>query len=650
MPRVKLPDGRVVNVPDDATPEQLQAFKAKLAAEFPQNPPAETAPVNDLGDFSGSGLTPQQREAAARIGEQFVNADAEGLVGKELGKLKASVLGAGGGAFEVTNALLRRQIKNQLGVTDEQAKMLADETLGAAAKARPGAFAKGYGAGAFLSGGAAAKAFGSIPKVGQAAQFVRGQPIANTVKAALVGGVGAAAAEANKGGDAEDITEAAAVGTAAGPVLGAVTRAAGTVVNRLTQKSKQGFEALSRALKKKGRDFKPEELAAEFERKKVILGRNPTALELVGERAAQDIKDIVRGSEEATGVLVENAKRKVQNLQGELAEGITQGRPTTGAPKVRELTGERLTRRMNSGKNPIAKNTVRLDQKEVDALLGPDFASKIPPVLRRKLNEADDGVELTIREMDDMRQEFRDAIKKGESVRVFGGIMEEVTERAIQADPRYGAALGAFRRGQQAADAVKIGQGLRGAKTTEFVQEVEGLKPQQKRALRTGVRTGLADQAVESPSAAAGLAQDISQNAGLQRKLQAADPEGAQRLINRAGAEAEGLRAVDASVRGVQRPSASQETSEQVVQATEALVTLLGRGSAAFQTNVIRKGFQRAGVPPTAAKKLAEMLTDPNQTEEAIRILNQVGVEPRMVEQIARQASTTGARAAATQE
>ena len=100
-------------------------------------------------------------------------------------------------------------------------------------------------------------------------------------------------------------------------------------------------------------------------------------------------------------------------------------------------------------------------------------------------------------------------------------------------------------------------------------------------------------------------------------------------------------------MRGAKVKSATQEQVEGIKTALEGVFGVAtGRGSAGFQVSFASKLSQRFRVPPTAALRVAEAMTDPARTDEAIEKLIKYGVEPTEIQKLAQAASRATSRTA----
>ena len=500
-------------------------------------------------------------------------------------------------------------------------------------------------------------AAGALAPIAKASQLLKSlglgvktaQPIANTARVAAGGGAAGVVTEANLGGDAEDIAKAGAVSAVGSPLAGAVIRAGGKTVGAarsiVDKNSNAGFRALARALSKEGKRVSPEQLQKRADELRATRGRPATVAEIVGERGGQDIAEAVQSGTRAQETLLTAAEKRASELQDNLGSAIERGRVTTGKPRLLERRGASMDAFMRK----FGDRPVELDTGDLEVLLDPDASRVLPRKVKQALFDLEDegGGTLTLRQMEDIRGAFRDAGKgKGENVRVFNELKKAVEDVTSSQVPEFGAAIGEFARRSATAQGVGVGQKIRSAGTREFEQLAERANPAQAAGLRVGARTALANEARKGPSQAASLVDSLAEDAGFARRLSAVDADEASRLQILGKNEKEALRSVAGTVRGTKIKSAAQEDVDNAKTFIETLVLSSGRASGGFQANFASKLVQRFKVPPTAAQKLAKAVTDPERTDEVIRILNNVGVTPTQVQEIAQAASRAAGRTA----
>lgn len=594
-------------------------------------------------------------ELAREAGRRAVGADAEGLDALK-GKVVAAAIGVGGGAFETVNAALRAKIKKEQGVSDAEAKELADAALGAAAQARPGAFAVGFGAGALGSGAGIVKgaqvAGKAVPAVGRALQAitpVAGRPVANAGKLAVTGGAGAGVAAANRGEDAQGIATEAAVGAVASPLIAAAARPIGSAANfarSLADKnSKEGFRILAKEMRKRGSQITPDVL----EQRAAALregGRSPTILDLVGEEGAETVLNTTFRGKDASRAIVNAAAKRATGLQTELAESIGGGRNTPSITKLERLRNVAADR----AKDKIKDKTVDFSPDDVKALTeSAEVRAALPSEEKEILFALEDaGGRLTIEQVDNIRLALRKKTKgpggPAARLRNFANALVDDAGRQV---PEYRRFLKSFARRSKAIEGAELGRKALTDSPSEFADKVAGLTPAGRAGARLGGRLTLRDTALESPKAAANLARSLAEDAGPAQNLAALDPAEAARLRRLGAAETESLRGVAKAGAVAARNLARDEQSVAAKAAIDTLLSGTGAGSLSFKVSAFRRFFQANRVPPTASKKLAEALVDPARTDETLALLRQLGVDLREVEKIARATGRAGGRVVA---
>ena len=475
-------------------------------------------------------------------------------------------------------------------------------------------------------------------------------PIANTLKTAGAAGAQGAVTAANLGASPEEIAQSGGVGAILGPAVGSATRVGGAgigvVRSALDRNKDAGFKALARALNKEGKRVSPTELKARATEFKRVTGRNPTVTEIVGERGGQDILETVQSGSRATERLLSSAEQQGQALQGNLAGRIRDGRAVPAVTKLERLRKVAADNAMGK----IGKRTVTFDADSVDELLKDvDIRRALPSDAQDVLQQlVDTGGEVPVQLVDDMRQIFRARGNKAGGVpRKFREFADSLVEGAADQVPEYGRFLASFGRRSEGIKGAEAGRKLVTGEATDAAEDlIQNASAPFVGGARTGVRAELINQASRSPRSAAGVAQSLAEDAGLERRLQTVDPKEAGRLRELGQTETQGLRNIAATVRGAKVKSASQEDFDAAKTALETAILASGRASGAFQASLGTKLVQRFRVPPTAALRLAEALTDPNRTDEAIARLVKAGIEPSEIQKLAQAASRATSRTA----
>ena len=538
----------------------------------------------------------------------------------------------------------------------------SDEVLAAA----PVAGGAGTVAGALAPvPGAGVKAASTAVKgdsFARALNFVKGQAVRNTGRAAVRGGASGAVTEANLGGDAGDIATAGATSAVVAPAFGGIIRAGGGLVktarNLLDKNAKAGFDALAKGLSSRAVNISPNELRRRAKEFFEATGRGATLAEILEPGGAQELRaasGLGIRDQRAKETLTEFAERQSERLQinlanrtrsprGASAGGTDAGRVTTGTSRLETRRAKSFDKFMREN----GRRTVTFTQEEAKELLSGDLVRLLPQRARRRLENSfqrgDDDVVISLRDTDNIRQAFNKAANAGGEAVRFRDTADSIRQIAAESIPEFDSALSEFARRSRVAEGVRRGLGVRSANNTEFRQTVADEDTATRAGVRTGIRTALSDAAGESPEAARNIASELARNSNLNTRIADLDPSEAQRLQRLGKAELSALQSVKETVRGTQVGAALEKELENVQGIVELGALTSGRGSAGFIVNVLLRTFRRIGVPPTAAEKLAKAATDPSRTEEVITILERVGVEPSAAQRLAQATARASGR------
>lgn len=473
-----------------------------------------------------------------------------------------------------------------------------------------------------------------------------GQPALNTLKTAGVGAAQAGVTEFNLGGDAEEVAGAAATGGVLAPVAGAAARVGGGAVNLirsgLDKNADEGFRVLARALSRKGSTVSAADLKQRFEDFRNVTGRVPTVTQLLGQRAGETLADITSGSQRAADKLAQSARDQATSLQETLSAGIRRGRAVPAVTKQERLRKVAADRAIGA----IESRPIRFDIASVKELVDDRRVYKALPDEEKQvlLELYDSGGDLTVRQVENIRQALRSKGRgKGGGSAKLREFADALIEGASDQVPQYGRFLASYARRSKGIEGQKIGQLVASTKkTNQFTDVVENLPKPGLGGARVGAREALADAASASPEGAARTATALADDAGLAQRLRSLDPAEATRLQRIGKAEKDALESAAATVKAPKGQLRVDDQSRR--DAADAALALSGAGSLSFKVSIVDRLRRQFRVPPTAAKKLADALTDPARSQEAIRILERAGVEPTVVMEVARASSRAAAR------
>lgn len=147
--------------------------------------------------------------------------------------------------------------------------------------------------------------------------------------------------------------------------------------------------------------------------------------------------------------------------------------------------------------------------------------------------------------------------------------------------------------------------------------------------VRQGARAALSEAAGESPAGAARTAMRMAEDPGLQERIAFALGDAEQRRLTAVGQSVveSSRRLAEAAPGGTtQAQTRARENAEGVQRVIQASVIASGRWSGAFLGNFTNSIVQRSRLSKRAARRLAEMATDPARAEQMIRRLRSTGV------------------------
>jgi len=476
----------------------------------------------------------------------------------------------------------------------------------------------------------------------------------NVVRGAAQGGATAAGVTALEQGSLENVPEAALFGAVLAPVAEGGVRLAGRGAQALHRRfalGDAGFQGVLRRL-----DTSPAELGRRAQRFQQDNGRMPRLAELLNEEEAADISSLLASSREASNRAASEASMAATERQGNIRRAVQGSRRDFSPTQMTERRSASFDRFMQDA----AETPVALSDDVAEILADEDVRRLVSsnPGLRRRIAEAtaaDGAAQLSLRDMDTLRQITRDAAAgAGPDAARYGPITNAIRDNATEQSDGYGQALSEFRRRSVTREGYDLGRQVRSpSDVDEFNAQLqradqrvpggqgEGLNVTQapgRAGARIGARQGISRAAQESPEGAAGVARSLEVDEGLRQRLaQVFDVQEAGRMTRVGAREARGARALGAITPRMKRTS--EEDSRTVQTVIGAAVAAGGRASGAMIANVGAQlvGFVRGD--QTRARQLAEALFDPGMAPTAIARLKQLGLSNEQITDLYREAA-----------
>jgi len=691
MPRVQLPDGRVVDVPDNVPREEAQrvirerypdAFAQQAAPAQPAHPapeqpveqPAQPAPSRGVLERvarlapAGRYLTDAARMAsepvpAAEEGQGLMKSFGVGLqrlqrgVGRIVtgdvgaaeaaeavaGNAETTLRGAGQGLFGMGDRIaaapqsaaqaIYNPIAEATGMTPIRNNFLEEQRARTdrLQEKYPGAFNGGQIVGIAATIRSPSTVAAATPQLaGRAGQvqqvlgrffsFQRGQSTANAGRAAA-GGAAAGGAQAFGEGDVEDIAGGAATGAvfgAGGSALAAGTAAlARNAAGQIAPTAQRGFDILAA---RTGVDTG--ELMRRFQEFEGLAGYKPRLTEILDDNTVNEVAAITRSQREA-GRIMQLARETDERLRaGRLGSAIQDGRQLVSTTEARRAMAEYG----NAAMGAINDVQVPLSQPQAERML--EIVRTLPRDATRAVRQrlANDQP-LSIRDIENLRLDIGRKINTpGGGFQAYRDAQDDVVALGRSVEPAYGTYLDEYTRLAQFAEGVGTGRGVVApGRTTEFVAEVQAQQRPGRAGSSAGARAALVDAAEQGPAQAARLAQTLSESPAMQARLQATVGNAAtQRLQDTGEVFARSARNMDA-VTPASIATETAERSRNIDAVADVAAASTGRAGAGFMANTLGRVLDRLQVPPAAARKLAEALSDPAQAEQAIMRLARAG-------------------------
>lgn len=665
---VELPDGRILDVPDDATPEQLASLKDKLRTKYADHLPkadtrqqeletqvaaeAQQAAAKKPGfmenmlrgitqgaDDFGRGLT-RLPGAAVQLGKDFghgVERIATGDVsGKEAYEAfietpARSVPGAdfvAAGAGNIVNALEGDKINHNL----------VDEN-----RARGEELRQKYPGSALATELASAGAVGArIAKIPALAVTEAGAA-GNTLKTAAQGALASGAVELADSGDVGKAAGAAALGGVATPILSGGAKAlveglgptARAIANRVTGgavdsgKVPPGMRKLAEVLK-----IKPAELEAKRLEIKQLTGRNASVAELADPDTINRLRPIAESQPSVEKAAIDAAKAGEIQRPTTLRNAVEKGGPTGSVNEIEDARKKLFDSTMNThgGRMVELRAPDFLNKRSVIQTIR-SIAENSPPDARRVLDEFSSAIQsgkkgsIRLRDLENVRVGLNDAIKaKPELTEVLRPVRLRLNQIAGNQIPEYGAALKQYGVLGDFAEGAKAGRAALKGSTTEFKAANDAANATTKKGQEIGLRTAMADDLGASFGRSTRAAEGLQAPDVAERVTTALGAPEAERLGKVAKLEAQAGRNLDRlDLSPGKAPATTMDNAQDVLSGVAALSGKAGAGFIANEIGGLARKFKSFGMGKKAAEGLAKGLFDPNDSKDVIAVLKRLG-------------------------
>lgn len=648
MPRVQLPDGRVVEVPDDATPEQLSAFRERIAADFP-----------GVGSFT-------RRETSVSPAPRRT------LRSTALNAAGSSLFGVG----DIFRAYRMREDAKQSGTPlsfPEALSLVSGQNEADEQSNAPGARLaaeigrKGGEVAAAAPFAALSAVSGPVPALG-----ARALPLA--AEAALGGAAGASEAFVRSAGDPDAALRGGAVGALTGAAAPALTRAlspsraavreAANISRRVEVTPRRDGTFRRRRETQRAAGERLQRESDEF--RKTFPGSDPALVEIVDPLQARDAASIIRRSETSKFVVDKARRDAARRAPAETAEAVRAGRQIVNADDVtRELDAAADTARakfqnkridLKSGEKDFLERALVFTRSRAPGDLTADLAT-IPS----EIADAVTNNSLTLGQLEDLRgiaNKFAGAQNPVEQ-HAFSRVRDGIAKIGASKAPEYRKFLADFAvsskraegidSARKAATARDPSKGVSAARSERAkIASAQGIAAPADRLAAydagrvEGTVGALRDDALTNPAL---LARDV-QNPAVQEALSASIPADEVARLARIGElrERAGRSFDELAVATPTRAQAEAEAARGVADVAFAAASPNPLRNPFAVTNFLR----RLTLPPGAAERMSVALTTPAGRDRVIAYLRSRGASESDIKAVL--AASAGAAASAVQD
>lgn len=587
----------------------------------------------------------QKRLLSARIAGRLASMSEDDSFINDLnkGQFGAGLRGFGAGLFGLGDlaaaggTVLRGAVSGENEMTFGEALEAQREFRRALEEDFPVTSGLGEVAGALTGGGVATGAIraGARQLGGRGGQVLegltkleRGQKAKNVLKLSAAGGATGAITEGITEGDPAG---GGTVGAAFGPLGAGLVKAAGitkqAVTDFLADPAAKGLKAMAGKL-----GIDADELGRRFLEFEAATGKKPAIADIANPEAIAELRDIIAARQGATATAREAAETATRARPGEVAEQVTGGRLTSTGAEQRAARGRQAAEQF--GRAEAADITFTGDQVQ-DLLSNPDLRRALPPTLKRRIDEklADvaegEAAILSGLDVDDLRKALR---KRGRGATgadvVFNDLADEVEDIARTQSPEFGQAISEFARRSRTAEGVEAGRRAVTQPTGEFLASLDSAPKETLSALRVGLRSGLADTALESASRANRVVQSLATDSGLVRRLESVMKPVEVRRLQRIGQlQTRAIENINRLAPGV-RAVEDEGVREAVRDAVSAIVVAGGNTGGAFKATLFQRALNRLTpkLPDRVVENLAKDAFDPDKVPQVIQALRRAEV------------------------
>lgn len=643
---------------------------ARTASAPQLDPPAAVQAAQEL--LRRPDLTEQQRGAAQeflrRQGVDAATAEAGSArptmeqiiqrgreLGREQGRTGAAILNAGEGVFGLGARAGAGLDMMRNDFTYEENLAFRRAQAEGAAEANPVAGTAGYAAGVLTGGaGGAGLAARAAPRVAAAAAPVAGQRVRNIGRLAGIGAAGGAAQAAGEGSAVPrpgEVTAGAATGAVVAPAAVGAIRGAGRILERAARPTRAGLRRIASALRRpeeSGSDA-IERVTQAIDDFRGVHGRNPAINEIMDPVSPNPVRQAVEDSPIATRTAMEASDNTLRDLPEELARrgGVLGDARSPSPERMQMLAEQEFGTFMQRNGSQVISTTDEL----ADMVRQPLFTRAALKGARddtsKALRRIAEGEDVNIRTLNAARKRINRQMRTiphtdGIEYESLRNMRETINDTIAAENPAYREVLKSWGRRMDAQQGIKLGRRVATkADPASFRDAYELANPATRQGMRWGARSRIRTMVGESPQGAIRDLRRISEDTGLQRRLNAMLPdEEVSQIVNNARIAHNALISRIAST-----PMDVRTQNQVALMARDAIET--GVFSATSPTaatrslvDLVSRMGRQLGMSEGTRREIARLAYDPANTPEVYKALLDAGATPAQWRQMLNPAMT----------
>ena len=335
---------------------------------------------------------------------------------------------------------------------------------------------------------------------------------------------------------------------------------------------------------------------------------------------------------------VADARQEVAELGEDIARILDDQHNASSLPSS-ELAALRNLKRL---RDSIAKRMAATNAADVAGSDVSKFSAELQFAKKALTDYRNEGLKITLSDANALRAAasryaFRSTdLAEQDAARA---VRDAVSQVGVDEVPIYGRVVKLYSKAMTRKEAQDAGRAaVKGSESPENLAEWvgRGVTPKGKnvspnnlkanqRGADEGARLEIRDATQGRPSDAIRLAENISESPRIQRAIRTVSPNG-----DRIAASAEQVNRTTQGAKALARAKSPTELQEEINQAKETVESVLfGKLGGAATAGIVARQLMKFKIPRGTAKKLVEMMGDPDQLEKALTYVARRGIDVR---------------------